>query len=215
MCIRDSHRTYTVAYTSRRGIPNGRVQAVGVAGQTSPKLCRLLAFGSNHIELDLTCAHFSIFLCFAPELRDSGYMCAEDVFAVFAKPAPGASLSREQLKKLLYLCLNSSIAHVMATATPFFSTGRRWFVPLPFTQLVRHIMSLKPIVMTRILAANILVHADTITFTDQNRMFFHLAAVEALIMKQLLVVFLHEATSIVFIHDGLSLIHISEPTRPY
>ena len=107
------HRSYPVTYSSRRGIPNGRVQAFGVAGQTSPKLCRLLAFGSNHIELDLSCAHFSIILCFAHELHSIGYLCAEDVFAEFAIPAPEAALSREQLKKLLYLCLNSTIAHVL------------------------------------------------------------------------------------------------------
>ena len=144
-------------------------------------------------------------MCFAHELRSCGYLSAEDVFAEFAIPAPEACLSREQLKTLLYLCLNSSIAHVIAAATPFFSTGHRWFVPLPFIRLVRHIQSLKPLVMQRIRHANILHEADTVTFTDQNRMFFHLAAVEALIMKQLILGFVHDATSIVFIHDGFLL----------
>ncbi len=138
-------RPYVSEYRAK-GVLNGRLYALQPTGQNSPKICRLLANGEQHMELDMVGAHIAVFITFCEPLRLKGIHNPAALFDQLC----GEHLPREVVKKTVYLLLNSTLAHALDFVQTSYRRAGGWLLPAHVIALCRLIESSKPAVVENI-----------------------------------------------------------------
>ena len=194
----DGSTCLKVTYTRRRG---QRYYTSCPSAQRLSRLSRLLLFGSNHVELDLIGAHFSLFLYAATgSMLHNGRTVAQLRAEVASAVANTNSRSPPQdvVKKAFNIFLNTNTDKALAYIRSFYL-----FIPQELCSLFRTLDTQR----NRVIAFAASKGFQPQDFETHNMMYFALEHLEQLFMRHFTqqLFQMTRVRSCVYVFDGLLL----------